>query len=81
MADRRKHSKTGREAACRLLHIYCLAVHLHWVIGMICKLYSSKAIKMRQGIHKICEVLYMFTIVKKKKKVTLKINNSVILTC
>ena len=66
-ADRRKHSKTGREAACRLLQIYRLALHWHWVIGTICKLYSSKAIKMHQGINKICEVLYMFTIKKKQK--------------
>ena len=71
---RQKHSNSGCEAACTLVHIYCLAVHLHWVICMICKLYSNKAIKMHQGINKICEVLYMFTIVE-KKKLTLKINN------
>ena len=64
---RQKHSNSGCEAACTLVHIYCLAVHLHWVICMICKLYSNKAIKMHQGINKICEVLYMFTIVGKKK--------------
>lgn len=67
-----------RDAGCTLLCVYCLTVHVTLVICMICELHPNEAIKMHQGINKICEVLYTFT--NHKKGLTLKINKSVVIT-